>query len=78
MVGILTLLQQDLSVGLVIGCALCSVVLIAATIGTTVPLMLHRMKVDPTVATGPFITTFNDLSGLTVYLLLSHWLLGRV
>jgi magnesium transporter len=58
--------------------ALCSVVLIAATIGTTVPLMLHRFKVDPTVATGPFITTFNDLSGLAVYLLLSRWLLSQI
>jgi magnesium transporter len=78
MLGVLTLLNQDLAVGLVVGLALCSVVLIAATIGTTVPLMLHRFKVDPTVATGPFITTFNDLSGLAVYLLLSRWLLSQI
>ena len=59
-----------------IGLSLVFVVLIAATVGTTVPLFLYRLGVDPTVATGPFITTVNDILGLWVYLGLAHWLLN--
>ncbi|MFZ5431207.1 MAG: magnesium transporter, partial [Bacteroidota bacterium] len=33
---------------------------------------LHRLKIDPAVATGPFITTMNDILGLTIYLFISQ------
>jgi len=73
--GVLALWGQPLEIGIVISLALVSVVLIAATVGTTVPLLLNRLHVDPTVATGPFITTLNDILGLWVYLGLAHGLL---
>ena len=47
------------------------VILLATCIGTTVPLLLHRMHVDPAIATGPFITTSNDILGLAVFFLLA-------
>lgn len=48
-----------------------TVIVLATIIGTTVPLLLHRFKIDPALATGPFITTSNDILGLAVYFLLA-------
>lgn len=75
MVGILVAWRGDPALGLVIGLSLMSVVLIAATVGTTVPLLCARLDVDPTLATGPFITTTNDVLGLVAYLGIAHLLL---
>jgi len=47
--------------------ALFSVIIFAAIFGTVTPLVLDRFKVDPALATGPFITTMNDIMGLVVY-----------
>ena len=51
--------------------SLLAVILLATVIGTTVPLFLHRGGIDPAIATGPFITTSNDIIGLTVYFLIA-------
>jgi magnesium transporter len=56
--------------------ALLSVILLAAVIGTTVPLTLDKMKIDPALATGPFITTSNDLIGLFLYFVIGNAILG--
>lgn len=48
-----------------------TVIVLATIIGTTVPLLLVRFKIDPALATGPFITTSNDILGLAVYFLLA-------
>ncbi len=56
------------------GLSLLAVIVIATTIGTTVPLLLHRGGIDPAIATGPFITTSNDIIGLTVYFLIATFL----
>lgn len=53
------------------GLSLFLVILLATCIGTTVPLFLHRFGVDPALATGPFITTSNDIIGLAVFFLLA-------
>ena len=47
------------------------VIVMAAFIGTTIPLLLHRFGIDPALATGPFITTSNDILGLTVFFLIA-------
>ena len=73
---ILVLVHQDPRVGMVIGLSLSCVVVVAATVGTIVPLILHALKIDPALATGPFITTSNDVLGLLVYLSLAHKFLG--
>lgn len=54
--------------GLVIASTLLVVIVVAAVNGAVVPLILHRLRVDPSLATGPFITTANDIIGLTIYL----------
>lgn len=44
------------------------VMIFASVFGTLIPLFLHRVKIDPALATGPFITTLNDIIGLFCYL----------
>jgi len=56
--------------------ALIAVILLAAIVGTSVPLALDRIKIDPALATGPFITTSNDLLGLLMYFLIGYAILG--
>jgi len=48
--------------------ALFSVIISASLFGTFIPIMLHKMKIDPALATGPFITTTNDIFGLLIYM----------
>lgn len=47
------------------------VIIFASIFGTVIPLLLNRLKIDPALATGPFITTMNDILGLTIYLSIS-------
>ena len=47
------------------------VILFASLFGTVIPLILHRFKIDPALATGPFITTMNDILGMMIYLTIS-------
>ena len=59
-----------------IGIALVSVILLAALIGTFIPIILDRKGIDPAVATGPFITTSNDVFGILTYFLIAKMILG--
>jgi len=52
----------------VVGGALATVILVAATLGTVMPFTLKRLGIDPAVAQGPFVTTLNDIIGILVYL----------
>lgn len=62
----------------VVATSLLSVVLLASFMGTVTPLLLNRMGINPAVASGPFITTANDLIGIGVYFLIAQWLLAEV
>jgi len=53
------------------GLSLLLVIILATCIGTTVPLLLHQFGVDPAIATGPFITTSNDIIGLAIFFLIA-------
>ena len=59
--------QTPIYLGLVVGLSVAIVMTAAATVGTTVPLVLKKLHVDPAVATGPFITTTIDVLGVTLY-----------
>ena len=63
--------EKALQLALTAGLSLLLVILLATCIGTTVPLFLHRAGVDPAIATGPFITTSNDILGLTVFFVIA-------
>jgi len=53
--------------GLVVGVAMAAAILVAATMGTLVPLAFRKVKVDPAIATGPFVSMTNDVVGLLIY-----------
>ncbi len=52
------------------------VMIFASLFGTVIPLVLNRLKIDPAVATGPFITTTNDILGLFIYMTVARMFLG--
>ena len=56
--------------GIVIGIALNLVILQATLFGGLIPFLLKRADIDPALASGPFITTFNDILGLLIYLVI--------
>ena len=66
--------HYDLS--LVVSIALITVIIFASLLGTITPLILEKFNIDPALATGPFVTTINDIIGLTVYFSLGRILLG--
>ncbi|WP_026913906.1 magnesium transporter [Christiangramia portivictoriae] len=67
-----TSIQESISIGV----ALISVIVLAALIGTFIPIILNKNNIDPAVATGPFITTSNDVFGILTYFLIAKAILG--
>lgn len=67
--------NNDVSFGLVVSIALFSVVLLSSFMGTITPILLDKIGINPALASGPFITTANDLLGLAVYFLVAMSLL---
>ncbi len=74
--GFNMILGQSLVLSTVVSIALFSVILLASIMGTFTPLVLDSFGINPALASGPFITTANDLLGLGVYFLVAHLLLG--
>jgi len=70
------LFSDSIQLTLTVSSALFSVILFASVFGTFIPLILNRFKIDPAVATGPFITTMNDIIGMFIYLGLGRFLYG--
>lgn len=64
----ITLIFGTPILGLVVSISLFTVIMFAAIFGTLIPLILDKYKIDPALATGPFITTLNDVLGLFIYL----------
>lgn len=67
---------DSLALSYTVSTALFAVIIIAAMFGTLVPLLLEKVKIDPALATGPFITTMNDIIGLSVYFLFAKLFFG--
>ena len=65
------LLGFGTSLSITVGISLLCVIVFAALFGTFVPLALQRRNIDPALATGPFITTANDIIGLIIYFSIS-------
>ncbi|MBK7083812.1 MAG: magnesium transporter [Flavobacteriales bacterium] len=65
-------LRQSQALSYTVSIALFTVILTAAFFGTLIPLALDRLKVDPALATGPFVTTLNDIFGLLTYFTVGH------
>ena len=69
-------LTDDYALTITVSLALMIVILFAAVFGTLIPLVLHRINIDPALATGPFITTTNDIIGLFLYLMIGRIMYG--
>jgi len=67
---------HNLALTFTVSTSLFVVIIFAALFGTLIPLALNRMKIDPALATGPFITTMNDIMGLFIYFLMGRILYG--
>lgn len=70
--GFNLLIFNKMTLAVVVSIALFSVVILASLMGTVTPLVLDRIGVNPALASGPFITTANDLLGLAVYFLVAR------
>jgi magnesium transporter len=68
--------EGKIDVALAISVSLVVVIIIAGLIGTFVPLFLNKRGIDPAIATGPFITTSNDIFGILIYFLIAKLILG--
>ncbi len=69
-------LGYDLNISYTISLSLIIVIIIASLIGTFVPLILDKKGIDPAVATGPFITTSNDIFGIFIFFYIAKMILG--
>ena len=70
------LLNVEFIIGIIVTIALVSVIIIASLIGTFIPLLLDKFGIDPALATGPFITTSNDICGILIYFSIAKLILG--
>ncbi|OIJ14595.1 magnesium transporter [Anaerobacillus arseniciselenatis] len=59
--------QGNVLLGIIIGTSLMITILFSTISGTIIPLIVHRFNIDPALASGPFITTINDIIGLLTY-----------
>ena len=66
----------SMALSMTVSTALMTVILFASVFGTFVPLALDKLKIDPALATGPFITTSNDIIGLFIYFLIGRMMYG--
>ncbi len=68
--------KGDFMTALAISVSLIVVIVVAGFIGTFTPLFLHKRGIDPAIATGPFITTSNDIFGILIYFWIAKLILG--
>jgi magnesium transporter len=66
--------HQSQALTYTVSIALFSVILTAAMFGTLIPLGMDRLKIDPALATGPFVTTLNDIFGILTYFTIGHFM----
>ena len=77
-VGIVFFWKGSLIIGLLVGGAICCSILVATLAGSFIPLLIYKMGIDPAVASGPFITTLNDVTSLMIYLGLATIFLNQI
>lgn len=68
------IMKEPLALTATVSISLFAVIIFASLFGTFIPLILNRYKIDPALATGPFITTMNDIVGLAIYLMMGRLL----
>ncbi len=74
--GFIWLCEGKMNTAFAISASLVAVIIVAGLIGTFVPLFLNKRGIDPAIATGPFITTSNDIFGILIYFMIAKIILG--
>ena len=69
-------ISDSFALTITVSTALMAVIIFASMFGTIIPILLNRFGADPALATGPFITTSNDIMGLLIYMLVGRMLYG--
>ena len=69
-------INQSLDMSITISVSMILVIIVAALIGTSVPIILEKFGIDPAIATGPFITTGNDVIGILLFFYIAKIILG--
>lgn len=64
---LISVFYQDMRIGLIVGSALLLTLSVSTVVGSIVPVIISKLNIDPAVASGPFITTLNDVIGLLIY-----------
>ena len=77
-VAIFQFIDVSPMIGIVVGLSICISMIIAATIGSIVPLILNRFEIDPAIATGPFVTTAIDILGVAFYFVVAGAFINAV
>lgn len=77
-VGLVYFWKGELLIGALVGAAVFGSIFVATLAGSFIPLLIHRLKIDPAVASGPFITTLNDIISILIYLGLATTFLGQL
>ena len=77
-VAIFQFIDVSPMIGMVVGLSICISMIIAATIGSIVPLILNRFEIDPAIATGPFVTTAIDILGVAFYFVVAGAFINAV
>ena len=70
------IINQSLEMSIAISSSMVLVMIVAALIGTSVPIILDKFGIDPAIATGPFITTGNDVVGILLFFYIAKIILG--
>ncbi|MGB0254933.1 MAG: magnesium transporter, partial [Flavobacteriaceae bacterium] len=66
----------EAAVSFIIALSMLCVIVVSALVGTFVPIILDKNNIDPAIATGPFITTSNDIFGIFLFFYIAKILLG--
>ncbi|MFS0688434.1 magnesium transporter [Sporosarcina sp. 179-K 8C2 HS] len=77
-VGLIFIWKHEFIIALLVGAAIFISIFVATISGSFIPLFMHRMKIDPAVASGPFITTLNDVISIIIYLGLATMFIGSL
>lgn len=70
--------QGNLFLGLLVGVSIMASLIVATITGSLIPLIMHRLKIDPAVASGPFITTINDILSILIYFGMATTFMGQL
>jgi magnesium transporter len=76
LIGFGWIINQDLILSLTVAGSMMGVIIVAALIGTFVPIILNKRGIDPAIATGPFITTANDIFGIYLFFYIAQTFLN--